>query len=139
MFTGIGGCALIGTSMININAGARYRTSTFAAGSTVLLVFVVAYKGINLVPLASLAGVMFMIVIHTFAWRSLAVLARAAAFLSAPLWARLPHTHAAYKCMMTLAGEVRECVFEYVFTADVCGGGGRRSECVVCVSLCVPA
>jgi MFS superfamily sulfate permease-like transporter len=74
---GLGGCALIGTTMINVSSGGRSRLSVFCAGTTVLLTFIVAYKAMNLVPLAALAGVMFMIVIHTFAWPSLVTLADA--------------------------------------------------------------
>lgn len=59
--------------------------SVFCAGTTVLLTFIVAYKAMNLVPLAALAGVMFMIVIHTFAWHSLVTIADALCYALEPL------------------------------------------------------
>lgn len=75
-FGGMGGCAMIGQSMINIKSGGRTRISgTMAA--LFLLAFILFASGlIELIPLAALVGVMFMVVIGTFAWQSLAVLRR---------------------------------------------------------------
>ncbi|MGK0264520.1 MAG: SulP family sulfate permease [Planctomycetota bacterium] len=74
VFGGMGGCAMIGQSMININSGGRGRTSGITA-SLVLLAFVlVASPLIEMVPLAALVGVMFMVVLGTFEWSSLRVL-----------------------------------------------------------------
>ena len=86
VFSGIGGCALIGTSMINLDSGAYSRLSTFSAGATVLLTIVVAYRVINLVPIAALAGCMFMIVIHTFNGPSLWILWDGALLVVSRVW-----------------------------------------------------
>jgi len=71
MFSGMGGCAMIGQSLINISNGARARLSGFVA-SVVLLLFVMF--GANLieqVPMAALTGLMIMVSIGTFEWSSL--------------------------------------------------------------------
>jgi len=75
-FGGMGGCAMIGQSMINVKSGGRTRLSaTFA--SLCLLGFILFGSGlIEQIPLAALVGVMFMVVIGTFAWRSLMILRR---------------------------------------------------------------
>eukprot|EP00494_Astrolonche_serrata_P023415 UN23673 len=71
MFGGMGGCAMIGQSMINLNAGARGRLSSSIAGFTLLIIILAAHPIINLIPVASLAGVMFIVVYKTFEWKSL--------------------------------------------------------------------
>lgn len=73
-FGGMGGCAMIGQSMININSGGRGRLSGITA-SLVLLAFVlVASPLIEMVPVAALVGVMFMVVLGTFEWSSFRVI-----------------------------------------------------------------
>jgi len=75
-FGGMGGCAMIGQSMINVKSGGRTRLSGITA-ALFLLLFIVAASGlIEQIPLAALVGVMFMVVIGTFAWQSLAILRR---------------------------------------------------------------
>ena len=75
-FGGMGGCAMIGQSMINIRSGGRNRLSGTVA-ALFLLVFILFASGyIELIPLAALVGVMFMVVIGTFAWPSLKILHR---------------------------------------------------------------
>lgn len=70
-FGGMGGCAMIGQSMINVKSGGRTRLSGIAA-ALFLLVFILYASGlIEQIPLAALVGVMFMVVIGTFAWQSL--------------------------------------------------------------------
>lgn len=70
-FGGMGGCAMIGQSMININSGGRGRTSGISA-ALFLLGFILFAPGlIEIIPIASLIGVMFMVVIATFEWSSL--------------------------------------------------------------------
>ncbi len=71
MFGGMGGCAMIGQSLINVESGGRGRTSgAFAA--CCLLAFVLFFsKWIEMIPMAALVGVMFMVVIGTFEWASL--------------------------------------------------------------------
>jgi len=75
-FGGMGGCAMIGQSMINVNSGGRTRWSGISA-ALFLLAFILFASGlIEQIPLAALVGVMFMVVIATFAWRSIRILMR---------------------------------------------------------------
>jgi len=73
-FGGMGGCAMIGQSMINVKSGGRHRLSGIAA-ALFLLTFILFASGlIEQIPLAALVGVMFMVVIGTFAWQSITIL-----------------------------------------------------------------
>ncbi|MEO1293809.1 MAG: SulP family inorganic anion transporter, partial [Pseudomonadota bacterium] len=69
-------CAMIGQSMINVKSGGRTRLSGITAALFLLLFIVVASSLIEIIPLAALVGVMFMVVIGTFAWQSLRILSR---------------------------------------------------------------
>ncbi len=70
-FGGMGGCAMIGQSLINVNSGGRGRLSGIMA-AVFLLLFVVALSSlIMMIPIAALVGVMFMVVIGTFEWSTL--------------------------------------------------------------------
>jgi sulfate permease, SulP family len=72
-FGGMGGCAMIGQSLINVNAGGRNRISGIVA-SVGLLVFILFLSAfIEMVPMAALVGLMFMVSIGTFEWASLKV------------------------------------------------------------------
>ena len=73
-FGGMGGCAMIGQSMINVNSGGRGRLSGIAAALFLLMFILVGAPLIERIPLAALTGVMFMVVIGTFAWASLRIL-----------------------------------------------------------------
>ncbi len=73
-FGGMGGCAMIGQSMININSGGRGRLSGITAALCLLSFIVFASSLIEMIPLAALVGVMLMVVIATFAWSSLRIL-----------------------------------------------------------------
>ena len=73
-FGGMGGCAMIGQSMINVNSGARTRIAGIAAALFLLSFILFAAPLIEQIPLAALVGVMFMVVIGTFAWNSLMIL-----------------------------------------------------------------
>ena len=73
-FGGMGGCAMIGQSMINVKSGGRTRLAGIAAALFLLAFIVVASPAIEQIPLAALVGVMFMVVIGTFAWNSLKIL-----------------------------------------------------------------
>ncbi|PID61421.1 MAG: sodium-independent anion transporter [Gammaproteobacteria bacterium] len=70
-FGGMGGCAMIGQSMININSGGRTRLSGISAAIFLLLFILFAAPLIERIPVAVLIGVMFMVVIGTFEWASL--------------------------------------------------------------------
>jgi SulP family sulfate permease len=70
-FSGMGGCAMIGQSLINVSSGARTRISGIVA-SVMLLVFIMYGSGIiERLPMAALTGVMVMVAIGTFEWASL--------------------------------------------------------------------
>jgi SulP family sulfate permease len=75
-FGGMGGCAMIGQSMINVKSGARTRIAGIAAALFLLIFIVAASPLIEQIPLAALVGVMFMVVIGTFAWQSLKIMRR---------------------------------------------------------------
>ena len=70
VFGGMGGCAMIGQSMININSGGRGRLSGITAAVALLLFILVGSEWIEVIPLAALVGVMFMVVLGTFEWAS---------------------------------------------------------------------
>ncbi|MEM7597132.1 MAG: SulP family inorganic anion transporter [Pseudomonadota bacterium] len=73
-FGGMGGCAMIGQSMINVKSGGRTRLSGISAAVFLLLFILVAAPLIEQIPLAALVGVMFMVVIGTFAWNSFKIM-----------------------------------------------------------------
>jgi SulP family sulfate permease len=70
---GMGGCAMIGQTMINLNSGGRGRVSGVVAGVMVLLFVLYLSPLIEQIPLAALVGVMFVVAQQTFAWGSLRV------------------------------------------------------------------
>ena len=74
LFGGMGGCAMIGQSMININSGGRGRLSGITAAVALMSFVLVAAPLIEMIPIAALVGVMFMVVLGTFEWSSLRVL-----------------------------------------------------------------
>ena len=74
LFGGMGGCAMIGQSIINIRSGGRGRLSGIAAGIFLLCFILFASSLIERIPLAALTGVMFMVVVGTFEWTSLRIL-----------------------------------------------------------------
>ena len=73
-FGGMGGCAMIGQSMININSGGRGRLSGITAAVVLLLLILFGSQLIEIIPLAALVGIMFMVVLGTFEWSSLRLL-----------------------------------------------------------------
>ena len=75
-FGGMGGCAMIGQSMINIRSGGRKRLSGIAAGVFLFCFILFASPLIEEIPLAALTGVMFMVVIGTFEWSSFRILSK---------------------------------------------------------------
>ncbi|CAM1371092.1 SulP family inorganic anion transporter [Tenacibaculum xiamenense] len=74
LFGGTGGCGMIGQTVININAGGRGRLSGVMMAVTLLIFILFADKYIEQVPIAALVGVMFMMVIETFAWSSFRIM-----------------------------------------------------------------
>ena len=74
LFGGTGGCGMIGQTVININAGGRGRLSGIMMAVTLLTFILFTDKLIEQVPIAALIGVMFMMVIETFAWSSFRIM-----------------------------------------------------------------
>lgn len=74
LFGGMGGCAMIGQSIININSGGRGRLSGAVAAVALLCFILFGSSLIEQIPIAALVGVMFMVVIGTFAWSSFRIL-----------------------------------------------------------------
>jgi SulP family sulfate permease len=74
LFGGMGGCAMIGQSMINVNSGGRGRASGISAALFLLAFILVASPLIEMIPLAALVGVMMMVVLGTFEWSSFRIL-----------------------------------------------------------------
>jgi len=77
-FKAMGGDAMIGQSTINVLNGAKGRLSAFIAAAFMLLHIVVLGDFIEAVPTAALAGILFVVVLHTFNWSSLAIIFRRA-------------------------------------------------------------
>ena len=75
-FGGMGGCAMIGQSLINIKSGGRGRTSGIVAALALAFFIMAGGPVIEKIPIAALVGVMFMVVIGTFEWSSLRTFGR---------------------------------------------------------------
>lgn len=71
VFGGMGGCAMIGQSVINVSSGGRGRLSTLVAGTFLLVLLVILQPLLAVVPVAALTAVMVMVSINTFSWGSL--------------------------------------------------------------------
>ncbi|MBE7209902.1 MAG: SulP family inorganic anion transporter [Gluconacetobacter diazotrophicus] len=72
LFGGMGGCAMIGQSVINVSSGGRGRFSTLVAGVALLILLVAFQRLLAVVPVAALTAVMIMVSINTFSWGSIA-------------------------------------------------------------------
>lgn len=73
LFSGMGGCAMIAQTFVNLSAGSRARLSGIIASLTILLVVLFGAPIIERVPMAALVGVMMMVAIGTFEWMSLRI------------------------------------------------------------------
>ena len=71
LFGGMGGCAMIGQSLINVKSGGKGRLSGITAAVCLLLFILLLAPLIEMIPMAALVGVMFMVVIGTFEWTTL--------------------------------------------------------------------
>lgn len=71
LFGGMGGCAVLGQSLININNGARTYLSSFSAAGFLLLFVLFGSSFLEIIPLGVLVGIMLVVVYKTFAWESL--------------------------------------------------------------------
>ena len=74
LFGGMGGCAMIGQSIINVESGGRGRLSGVIAAVALLVFVLFAAPLIEQIPIAALVGVMFMVVVGTFAWSSFRII-----------------------------------------------------------------
>ena len=74
LFGGMGGCAMIGQSIINVNSGGRGRLSGVFAAVALLAFILFGAPLIEQIPIAALVGVMFMVVVGTFAWSSFRII-----------------------------------------------------------------
>src|SRR3546814_17562976 len=79
---GMGGCAMISQSVINVTSGGRTRLSTFTAGATLLILLALLGPSVGRMPMPALVAVMIMVSIGTCSWTSLPNLRRPP-----------PHTH----------------------------------------------
>lgn len=70
-FGGMAGCAMIGQSVINVKSGGRKKLSTFIAGTFLLFLVIVLGDVVKVIPMAALVGVMTMVSISTFEWKSI--------------------------------------------------------------------
>jgi SulP family sulfate permease len=75
-FSAMGGCAMIGQSMINMESGGRGRLSGITAALALLAFILFASQWIEMIPLAALTGLMMMVVISTFAWASIRIMGK---------------------------------------------------------------
>jgi len=73
-FSGMGGCAMIGQSIINVSSGGRNRLSGIVAALALLTFILVGSSWIERIPMAALVGLMFMVAIGTFEWASLKII-----------------------------------------------------------------
>ena len=75
-FGGMGGCAMIGQSMLNIKSGGTHRASGITAAISLLAFILFASNLISMIPISALVGIMFVVVIATFEWSSLYMLSK---------------------------------------------------------------
>lgn len=76
MFSGMGGCAMIGQSLINVSSGARARLAGIVAAVSLLLFIMFGSSLIERVPMAALTGLMIMVAVGTFEWASFKMIGR---------------------------------------------------------------
>ncbi|WP_435525762.1 SulP family inorganic anion transporter [Chryseobacterium indoltheticum] len=72
-FGGMGGCAMVAQTLVNLNAGSRARLSGIIASITILIIILVGAPFIERIPMAALVGVMMMVAISTFQWVSIRI------------------------------------------------------------------
>jgi len=70
-FGAMAGCAMIGQSVLNVGYGGRKRLSTFLSGAILIFLIVVLRPIVSQIPVAALVGVMFMVSVYTFEWKSI--------------------------------------------------------------------
>ena len=73
-FGGMGGCAMVAQSLVNLNSGGRTKLSAMIGAITILVVILVGGPVIEMIPMAALVGVMMMVAIDTFQWASFSII-----------------------------------------------------------------
>nr|WP_245631768.1 SulP family inorganic anion transporter [Alicyclobacillus ferrooxydans] len=81
-FGAMAGCAMIGQSVLNVGYGGRKRLSTFVSGAFLITLIVALKPLVSQIPVAALVGVMFMVSVYTFEWKSLLNLRKVPVFES---------------------------------------------------------
>jgi SulP family sulfate permease len=119
LFGGMGGCAMIGQSVINVSSGARGRLSTLVTGAFLLALLVVFHGLLAIAPVAGLTAVMIMVSINTFSWKSLTGLRRVSWRSSAVMVATVLTVVATYDLSKgVIVGALLSCV---LFAGEVSG------------------
>ncbi len=72
-FGGMGGCAMVAQTLVNLNAGSRSRLSGIIASITILIIILIGAPFIEKIPMAALVGVMMMVAVSTFQWVSIKI------------------------------------------------------------------
>lgn len=96
LFGGMGGCAMIGQTVINVKTGGRGRLSTFWAGLFLLILVVLLGRWVSQIPMAALVAVMIMVSFSTFSWASvknIRVYPKTATFITFTVVAVVVGTH----------------------------------------------
>ncbi|MBL1223450.1 SulP family inorganic anion transporter [Chryseobacterium sp. L7] len=75
-FGGMGGCAMVAQTLVNIGAGAKTRISAMVGASTILIIILAGGSVIEQIPMAALVGVMMMVAISTFEWASFRIITK---------------------------------------------------------------
>ncbi len=70
-FGGMGGCAMVAQTLVNLNAGAKTKLSALISAATILFIILIASSFIEQIPMAALVGVMMIVAIKTFQWASI--------------------------------------------------------------------
>ena len=73
-FQGMGGCAMIGQTMVNLESGGLKRLSGIVAGIVIFIIILFGSSVVDIIPMAALVGVMFVVAFNTFKWSSLRML-----------------------------------------------------------------
>lgn len=73
-FQGMGGCAMVGQTMVNLESGGIKRLSGVVAGIAIFIIIMFGSSVVDIIPMAALVGVMFVVAINTFKWSSLRAL-----------------------------------------------------------------
>jgi SulP family sulfate permease len=124
LFGGMGGCAMIGQSAINVSSGGRGRISTLAAGLSLIVLLVFLQRLLTIIPVAALTAVMIMVSINTFSWRSFVQLRKTPWQSSAVMLATVG--------IALVTGDLSKAVLSGVLLSGIFFAGkiGRLTRCI---------